>query len=506
MSYQNNMKFYVTTPIYYVNDKPHIGHAYTTVAADIIAKFKRQLGYKVFFLTGTDEHGRKIEKAAEERGISPKELADEMHLVFKKLWQTLNISYNKFIRTTDKEHEEAVIYFWKKMKESGAIYKGKYVGWYCVPCESFIPSSQVEDVKCPTCGRPVEILEEESYFFSVGKYKQKLKEYIENSGFVKPDFRKREVLNALEDLGDISITRSRERVKWGIPVPDDERFTIYVWVDALINYLSGVGYPSPEVMDFWPADIHLIGKDILKFHAIYWPMFLMSAGLELPKMVFAHGWWKIKGEKMSKSLKNIVDPFEIVSVFGADALRYFMFRETPFGQDGDFSEEGLRARYENELAKDIGNLFLRLSRFAESNFSGKVRKISPPSFDGIDIESLFLSWKSSMENVDLFKALGEIFNLVSYANRYIDQNAPWSKIKINREEAEKIIFNCAYLVKVIVFMLYPFCPETSKKVAQSFGIEWIADESKPKTKEDVLNHSDFFNIKSTGILFPKIGG
>ena len=502
------MKFYITTPIYYVNDNPHIGHAYTTIAADILARFRRQLGYRVFFLTGTDEHGKKIEKAAEERGISPKELADETHKRFKELWEVLNISYDKFIRTTDPAHEEAVLHFWRKMEESGSIYKGKYVGWYCVPCESFVPSSQVEDGKCPTCGRKVEVLEEESYFFRVSDYKGKLEEYIKNTDFIKPDFRKKEVLNALLELEDISISRSRERVGWGIPVPGDERFTIYVWVDALINYISALGYPDSEHFHtFWPADIHLIGKDILKFHAIYWPMFLMSAGVELPKMVFAHGWWKVRGEKMSKSLKNVVDPFEIARVFSPDTLRYFMFREVPFGYDGDFSEEAIRRRYENDLAKDLGNLVLRVSKFAEKNFGGQVRKQDVPNFPEISLEGIISSWKEKLMRVDFSSALSDVFSLVSYANRFIDSKAPWSLVKEGRrKEAEQVIYSVAHLIKLIVFMLYPFCPSTMCEVSEKYGVEWIADESKAKTENEVLSFQDSFKIKSTGVLFPIRGG
>ncbi len=500
------MKFYVTTPIYYVNDKPHIGHAYTTIAADILARYKRLMGYRVFFLTGTDEHGKKIEKAAEEMGVSPKELADETHLKFKELWKVLDISYDKFIRTTDPEHEEAVRYFWKKMEESGSIYKGKYVGWYCIPCESFVPSSQVQDGKCPNCSRNIDVIEEESYFFSVERYKKRLIELIEKGDFVKPDFRKEEVLNMIEDLADISISRLRERVWWGIPVPSDERFTIYVWVDALINYISALGYPGGSLMDFWPADVHIVGKDILKFHAIFWPMFLFSVGLEPPRMVFAHGWWKVRGEKMSKSLRNVVDPFEVSSVYGADTLRYFMFREISFGRDGDFSEEAISRRYENDLAKDFGNLVLRISKFAQTNFPGGVRRLGQVSFPDISTEDIFDKWNESMQKLDFSGALNYVFHLISYANRYIDAKAPWELIKSGRmEEAENVVYACAYLVKLIVFMLYPFCPTTCKKIAERYGFPSLLDEVSG-LKRDILGYDQVFRISSTGVLFPKLFG
>lgn len=498
------MKFYITTPIYYVNDKPHIGHAYTTIAADVLARFKRLMGYDVFFLTGTDEHGKKIEKAAEELKMSPKELADRNHLVFKELWEELNISYSKFIRTTDPEHEEAVKIFWMKMVSSGAIYKGKYTGWYCVHCESFFPGSQVKDGKCPSCGRPVEILEEESYFFSIKKFKERLYKYIETHNFVKPDFRRAEVLNALKELDDISISRSIERVSWGIPVPGDDKFIIYVWVDALINYVSALGYPDGYGMSFWPADVHFIGKDILKFHAIYWPMFLDAAGLEFPKMVFSHGWWRVEGQKMSKSLKNVVDPFEIIKIFGSDTLRFFMFREIPFGRDGDFSEEAIKRRYESDLAKDFGNLLLRISKFAEINFPEGVSRNNFVS--DANLEARFNLWKEKMEDIDYFSALDVIWSLISLANKLIDQKEPWSLIKHNREKAEQVIYELAHIIKIIIFMLYPFCVSTCKKVSQNFGIEWLIDESKPKSKEDILGFQERFKISSTGVLFPKIEG
>ncbi len=498
------MKFYITTPIYYVNDKPHIGHAYTTIAADILARFKRLMGYNVFFLTGTDEHGKKIEKAAEELKISPKELADKNHIIFKELWEKLDISYSKFIRTTDPEHQEAVKVFWTKMVSSGTVYKGKYVGWYCIHCESFFPSSQVKDGKCPSCGRAVDILEEESYFFSVKKFKEKLSKYIETSNFIRPEFRKAEVLNALKEIDDISISRSRERVSWGIPVPGDDKFVIYVWVDALINYVSALGYPNGDKMSFWPADVHFIGKDILKFHAIYWPMFLEAVGLEPPKTIFSHGWWRVEGKKMSKSLKNVVDPFEIAKLFGSDTLRFFMFREIPFGRDGDFSEEAIRKRYESDLAKDFGNLLLRVSKFAENNFPEGVRKNFPSS--NTDLETAFDLWMEKMENIDYFSALDVIWNLVNFANKLMDQKGPWNLIKHDREKAEQVIYELAHIIKVIIFMLYPFCVSTCRKVSYNFGIQWLLDESSTKDKKDVLGFQEKFKISSTGVLFPKIEG
>ncbi|MCS7214237.1 MAG: methionine--tRNA ligase [Candidatus Calescibacterium sp.] len=498
------MKFYVTTPIYYVNDVPHIGHAYTTISADIIARFKRMCGYKVFFLTGTDEHGKKIEKAAQEKGVTPKELADTTHQRFKELWKRLNISYDKFIRTTDQEHQEAVKYFWLKIKKN--IYKSKYKGWYCIPCETFVPSSQIgEQETCPTCGRKLEFLEEESYFLSTSEHKENLRRYIKEHDVIKPDFRRNEILNAIDDLQDISISRPSSRVSWGVRVPDDESQTIYVWFDALINYISAIGYPKP--MEFWPADIHIVGKDILKFHSIIWPIMLMSAGLELPKKIFAHGWWKVKGQKMSKSLKNVVDPFELSKVFKEDTVRFFLFREIPFGNDGDFSDELILKRYENDLAKDIGNLFLRVSKFSETNFPDGVRKSGNLNFAEINLSNILDDWIKSMSELDFYSALNLMFQVVSYANRYMDIKAPWKSLKIgNREEAQKIIYDLCYLIKVILYMLYPFCPSTSTEVSEKFGIKIEKSKSEEDLKKDILVGYEIFKVSSTGVLFPKIEG
>lgn len=495
------MKFYITTPIYYVNDTPHIGHAYTTIAADVIARFKRMCGYNVFFLTGTDEHGKKIEKAAQEKGMSPKELADITHQRFKELWKVLNISYDKFIRTTDPEHEQAVREFWQKIK--GSIYKSKYKGWYCIPCETFVSQTQAED-NCPTCGRKLEFLEEDSYFLSVSKYKEEVRKYLEQD-IVKPDFRKNEVINAIDDLQDISISRPRSRVMWGIPVPGDENFVIYVWFDALINYISAVGYPNK--MEFWPADIHIVGKDIIKFHAIIWPIMLMAAGIELPKKIFAHGWWKVKGQKMSKSLKNVVDPFELAKVFGEDTIRFFLLREIPFGNDGDFSEELIIRRYESDLAKDTGNLFLRISKLAQNNFPGGVRRIQAPKFQDINIEALLDDWIAKMNDLDFFNALNILFQIISYANKYADIKAPWKLLRAgNNEEAEKVIYDLAYLIKVIIFMLFPFCPTISKTVVERFGIKIQNAKGENEMKKMILENYEIFKISSTGVLFPKIEG
>jgi methionyl-tRNA synthetase len=357
-------KFYITTPIYYATNLPHIGTAYTTIVADILARWHRIKGEKVFFLTGMDEHGEKVEKTAKENGKTPKEFVDEIAEQFKFTWKKLNISYDDFIRTTEERHEKVVIEVIKRIAENGDIYKGEYEGWYCTPCESFWTEIQLKNGKCPQCEREVKMLKEESYFFRLSKYQEKLlRFYEENPEFLSPSFRAAEIINRVKGgLKDISITRTT--VKWAIPFPLDNKHFIYVWVDALINYISALGLGSEKFNEFWPADVHLIGKEINWFHSVIWPAMLMSAGFELPKKVFAHGWWTVEGKKMSKSLGNVINPVEIAEKYSADALRYFLVREMPLGDDGDFSEKSLIARINGELVADLGNLVYRVVTFS----------------------------------------------------------------------------------------------------------------------------------------------
>lgn len=461
-------KFYVTTPIYYVNDKPHIGHAYTTIIADVLARYNRLKGKEVHFLTGTDEHGEKIKRAAEEAGKAPQDFVDELVPTFKKAWESINVSYDQFIRTTDETHEETVKELVQTIHENGDIYKGKYEGWYCVPCETFWPERKLEDDNCPECGRPVEKRSHETYFFKLSDFADKLLDFYEkNPDFVIPESRRNEMISRMrEGLEDLSITR--EDLDWAVDFPPDEEHSIYVWVDALTNYVSALGYPSEEFEKFWPADFHVIGKDITWFHAVIWPALLLSSGLELPDQILVNGFWTRKGEKMSKSKGNVVDPVEMSDRYSADAFRYFLIRQKTMGEDGDFSEEDLITRYNTELADTVGNFIHRTLTFIDGNFDGEVPEGEVDSSLFESVQEKIEGINDSMDKADVNRALEETVSLAQRGNEYFQKCEPWNA---DKKDAADCLYNCANLVDIIAILLFSFIPTSAEKVFEMMNLD-----------------------------------
>ncbi|KAF2958905.1 methionine--tRNA ligase [Thermotoga sp. Ku-13t] len=471
------MKFYITTPIYYVNSEPHVGSAYTTIIADIIARYKRMMGYKVFFLTGTDEHGQKVYQAARAAGKDPQQFCDELAEKFAQLWKKLQISNDGFIRTTDPKHMEVVQYFVKKMLENGDVYKGTYEGWYCVPCESYWSEDELGPNRtCPSCGREVKFIREDNYFFRLSKYRDALLEhYRKHPEFVQPDFRRNEMLKILESgLKDLSITRTT--FSWGVPMPNDPQHVIYVWVDALINYVSAIGYPTdPEKFnEFWPADLHLIGKEINRFHSIIWPAMLMAVGLPLPKTIFAHGWLTVDGQKISKSLGNAIDPKYFVDKYGNDVLRFYLVREIVFGKDGDFSEKGLVNRLNSDLANDYGNLLHRTLAMIEKHFDSQMPE--PGSFEDIDEQFVqqvlqkVEQYLTRMDSYQLTDAVETVMQVLASANKYFDERKPWLLAKQGEtRKLATVLYNVSETLKKVAIMFYPVMPNSSQEVLRRLG-------------------------------------
>jgi methionyl-tRNA synthetase len=507
--------FYITTPIYYVNDVPHIGHTYTTIIADALNRFQKLLGNKVFFLTGTDEHGQKVEKAATERGLKPIELADQVVGRYKDLWRALNISYDFFIRTTEPFHEKGVQKIFKKLIEKGDIYKGIYKGWYCVSDENFLAEDvplEKEGYKiCPDCGKRADVVSEECYFFNLSAYQKPLLDfYSKFPAFVRPPSRMNEVVSFVrQGLKDLSITRTT--VKWGIPVPDDPDHTIYVWFDALHNYLTGIGYDwNMELFEkFWPATVHLIGKDILRFHAIFWPAFLMAAEFPLPQTVFGHGWWLKDETKMSKSKGNVLDPYLILDTFGPDPLRYFLLREIPIGLDGNFSHEGFVHRVNSDLANDLGNLVQRTLTMIHNYFNGKIDETDKEEKVDKEIRLEFESLKKKVlkfsEDYALSKALEETWAYISSVNKYLAVNEPWklAKDQSKRKRLARILYQAAAALRGISYLLFPVMPESSAKIWGFLGEEKpVQEESFLELKFEDLKLGQ--KIKKPTPLFPRI--
>jgi methionyl-tRNA synthetase len=502
--YMAENTFYITTPIYYANDEPHIGHSYTTILADVLSRYHRSMGQEVFFLTGLDEHGQKVQQVAEERGIHPQQHCDEMAPKWKYLWEKLHIQYDDFIRTTEPRHEKVVKAVLNAVKDAGDIYMDEYGGSYCIGCERFYTEKELEDGKCPQHKKELEYITEKNYFFKMSKYQKELIDYInKNLEFIQPQHRKNEILGFLsQPLEDLCISRPKNRLNWGVELPFDHDYVTYVWFDALLNYITSPGYGSdPEVFEkWWSQAVHLIGKDILMTHAVYWPTMLMSAGIPLPKTIFAHGWWLMEKSKMSKSIGNVVDPMELIDEYGVDPVRYYLMREMVLGQDSNFTMESFTKRYNSDLANDFGNLLSRVSRLIHKNFDGKMPEWGEPTSAGNEMKKLA---KGTIEKVNklihnmrINEAIEETMQFIRSINRYMEQQAPWKRVKEDKSEAGGVLITAAEAMRLGALLLQPVMPNRTLIVLETLNAEHTSlvwGQLKPGSK-----------LKEHPSLFPRI--
>jgi methionyl-tRNA synthetase len=505
--------FYITTPIYYPSDKLHIGHAYCTTIADAIARYRRLAGYDVFFLTGSDEHGQKIERRAKEVGLTPIQFVDRIVDGFKDLWQRLNISHDDFIRTTEQRHKAVVQHIFQKIYDQGDIYKSAYEGWYCTPCETFWLEGKLVVGNCPDCGRPVELVKEESYFFRLSKYQEQLLHHIElNPDFIQPVSRRNEMVNFIKNgLEDLCV--SRTTFDWGIQVPFDTKHVVYVWFDALVNYITAAGYlnDAEKFNKYWPADIHLVGKEIVRFHTIIWPIILMALGVELPRKVYGHGWLVIEGDKMSKSKGNVIDPVQLIEEFGPDAIRYFLLREIMIGSDGNFSRDALIQRINADLANDLGNLLNRTVAMIERYYGGVIPQPKEPAAIDQDLRSMAVAtaqkYESLMDNIEINAAIAEIWRLVSRTNKYIDETMPWSlaKDESGKDRLATVMYNLAEVLRIVAILISPYMPITTEKIWEQLGLQARTDLAKDLKAAQTWGELPFGeHIVKGQPLFPRI--